>query len=51
MMVWPVMMVSLLIATSKIKVKKQERNRAQVNDMPYRAPETTIDVTLPVPIT
>ena len=50
-MVWPEMMVSLLMAMSKMKVKKQDRNRAHVNDMPYLAPETTIEVTLPVPIT
>ena len=51
MMVFPVMIVSLLIATSKMNVKKQERNNAQVKDIPYRAPETTIEVTLPVPTT
>ena len=50
-MVCPVIIVSLLIAMSNTKVKKQERNNAQVNDMPYLAPETTIDVTLPVPTT
>ena len=50
-MVCPLIMVSLLIATSKTSVKKHERNSAQVNDIPYLAPETTIEVTLPVPTT
>jgi hypothetical protein len=51
MMVCPVMIVSLLMAISKTKVKKQERNNAHDNDMPYLAPDTTMEVTLPVPIT
>jgi hypothetical protein len=50
-MVWPVMMVSLLIAIKSMSVKKHERNNAHVNDIPYLAPETTIEVTLPVPTT
>ena len=50
-MVRPVIMVSLLIATSKIRVNKQDKNNAQVNDIPNRAPDTTMDVTLPVPTT
>ena len=45
------MMVSLLMAISNINVKKHDKNRAQVKDMPYLAPETTMDVTLPVPTT
>jgi hypothetical protein len=44
-------MVILLIAMSKMNVKKQDRKSAQVKDMPYLAPATTIDVTLPVPTT
>jgi hypothetical protein len=50
-MVLPVTIVILLIATSRIRVKKQERKSAQVKDIPYLAPATTIEVTLPVPIT
>jgi hypothetical protein len=44
-------MVILLIAISKMKVKKQDKKSAQVKDIPYLAPATTIDVTLPVPTT
>jgi hypothetical protein len=50
-MVRPVTMVILLIAISRIKVKKQDKKSAQVKDIPYLAPATTIDVTLPVPTT
>jgi hypothetical protein len=50
-MVRPVTIVILLIAMSKMNVKKQDRKSAQVKDMPYLAPATTIDVTLPVPTT
>jgi hypothetical protein len=50
-MVRPVTMVILLIAMSRMNVKKQDKNSAQVKDMPYLAPATTIDVTLPVPTT
>lgn len=50
-MVLPVTIVILLIAISKMKVKKQDKKRAQVKDIPYLAPATTIDVTLPVPTT
>ena len=34
-----------------MNVKKQDRKSAQVKDIPYLAPATTIDVTLPVPTT
>ena len=50
-MVLPVTIVILLIAISRTRVNKQDRNSAQVNDIPYLAPATTMDVTLPVPIT
>ena len=50
-MVCPVIIVSLLMAISNTKVKKHERNNAQVNDIPYLAPDTTMEVTLPVPTT
>jgi hypothetical protein len=50
-MVCPVTIVILLIAISKIKVKKQDKKSAQVKDIPYLAPATTIEVTLPVPTT
>ena len=44
-------MVSLLIATSIIKVKKHDMANAHVRDMLNLAPATTMEVTLPVPIT
>lgn len=50
-MVLPVTIVILLIAISKMNVKKQDKKSAHVNDIPYLAPATTIDVTLPVPTT
>jgi len=50
-MVLPVTIVILLIAMSKMNVKKQDKKSAHVNDIPYLAPATTIDVTLPVPTT
>ena len=34
-----------------MNVKKQDKNSAHVKDIPYLAPATTIDVTLPVPTT
>jgi hypothetical protein len=50
-MVVPVTIVILLMAINNMNVKKQERKSAQVNDIPYLAPATTMEVTLPVPIT
>jgi len=51
MMVLPVTIVILLMAISKTNVNRQDRKRAQINDKPYLAPATTIEVTLPVPTT
>ena len=44
-------MVILLMAISRINVKKQDKKSAHVNDIPYLAPATTMEVTLPVPTT
>jgi hypothetical protein len=51
MRVFPLTMVSLLIETIRKNVKKQESRRAHVRFRPYLAPETIIEVTLPVPTT
>jgi hypothetical protein len=50
-MVLRVTMVILLMAISNTNVNKQDKKSAHVNDIPYLAPATTMDVTLPVPIT
>lgn len=50
-MVLPLTIVILLMAISKMNVKKQDKKSAHVKDIPYLAPATTIDVTLPVPTT
>jgi hypothetical protein len=49
--VFPLTMVSLLIDMIRKNVKKHERRRAQDRFNPYLAPETTMEVTLPVPTT
>ena len=47
----PETMVNLLMATRRKYVKKHDSNSAQDRLRPYFAPETTIEVTLPVPTT
>ena len=49
--VLPVTMVILLMAISMTRVNIHDSNNAHVNDIPYLAPATTMEVTLPVPIT